>query len=450
MSEHLPISVSLAKLLQRPVSAADRSRARLHLLDWLGCAIAGVPEPGCAEVRRLSEREGAGRCRIIGGGMAGPQAAALANGPLGTILEMDDVDKRGLLHPGPVIMPAVLAIAQEEGIDDGNALLDGIVAGYEAMVRVGRAAGEHRRMFHATATTGTFGAAAAGARLLGLNEEQTSWALGNAGQQASGLWQVRHERVFTKSFHDGRAAANGVAAALLAHDGYRGPQYVFEGPEGFFPAMCPGGDPAQILTDPEAGWLIHEVSFKPHAACRHAHPTIDAVLATRAQVGGREIREIAVRTYRDALIYCKHDNPSTPGEAKFSLTHTAAVAMLHGDADLARFTLETIADPAVTALRAKVTYAEDAEIHARFPAHFAAAATIILADGTIIASRIDDALGDPENPLDQAAVEAKARSLMAWGGMDEAAASRLIAATLTLGEGTKVNDMTAALPEMVA
>ena len=450
MSEHLPISVSLAKLLRRPVFAADRSRARLHLLDWLGCAIAGVAEPGCAEVRRLSAREGVGRCRIIGGGMAGPQAAALANGPAGTILEMDDVDKRGLLHPGPVIMPAVLAVAQDESIADGNALLDGIVAGYEAMIRVGRAAGEHRRMFHATATTGTFGAAAAGARLLGLSEEQTSWALGNAGQQASGLWQVRHELVFTKAFHDGRAAANGVAAALLAHDGYRGPQYVFEGPEGFFPAMCPGGDPEQILVDPKSDWLIHEVSFKPHAACRHAHPAIDAVLATRPQVGDREIREIAIRTYRDALIYCKNDEPRTPGEAKFSLTHTAAIAMIHGDADLARFTPETIADPAVAGLRSRVTYSVDDAIHARFPAHFTAAATVTLMDGSVVHAHINDALGDPENPLDQSDVEAKARSLMAWGGMDDAAASRLIAATLALGDGAAINDMTAALPETAA
>jgi 2-methylcitrate dehydratase PrpD len=267
------VSERLASLLARPVSDEIRARARLHLLDWCACAVAGLAEPAVQPVMRLVAREGSGPCRVLGGLRSGPLAAVLVNGPLGAVLEMDDVDKRALLHPGPVVVPAALAVAEVAGITDGDALLDAIVRGYEAMIRVGRAAGaSHYRNHHATGTCGTFGAAAAGASLLGLDPTRTAWALGAAGQQAAGLWQVRHEPGLMKAFHDGRAASNGVAGALLASDGFVAPLRVFEGPQGFFAALAPEGDPEAILTGEGDPWRLWDVSFKPHAACRHAHP----------------------------------------------------------------------------------------------------------------------------------------------------------------------------------
>jgi 2-methylcitrate dehydratase PrpD len=446
MSGQITVSESLQPILARAIDSTTRARARLHLLDWLGCTIAGISEPGCGEVRRLAEREGAGACRIIGGGMVGPQAAALANGPPGAVLEMDDVDKRALLHPGPVVMPALLAVAQAHGVTDGARFLDAIVVGYEAMIRTGRAAGNHYRMFHPTATCGTFGAAAGAARLMGLNARQSAWALGNAGQQAAGLWQVRHEQVHTKALHDGRAAANGVAAALLAADNYAGPLAIFEGPQGFFPAMCPGGDPQAILADPEADWAIHEVSFKPHAACRHAHAVIDAVLAAVRANPGRPVAAIDVASYADALIFCRHTEPTTAGEAKFSLAHAAAAAAIHGHADLPLFTAQACHDPAVAALRPHVTAIEDPAITALYPAHFGARAAVRFADGGRETVAVEDALGDPEKPLDAAALEAKARALFAWGELDAAVGDALVDTVLHLGEGSDLAALFALLP----
>ena len=394
----------------------------------------------------MARLEGAGPCRVIGGARSGPLAAALANGPAGALLEMDDVDRRGLLHPGPVVIPAALAAAEACGQDDGDALLDAVVRGYEAMIRVGRAVGPHHAArFHVTASCGGFGAAAAGASVLGLDEMQTAWAVGNAGQQAFGLWQARHEPVFTKALHDGRAAANGLSAALLARDGYAGPLAIFEGPQGFFHGLCPDGDPQAVVEGGDA-WAIHEVSFKPHAACRHAHAAIDAVLALRAQAGGAGLEALEIQTYRDAIVFCDRPHLTTPIEGKFSLQHAAAVAWRHGDAGLERFTVEALQEAETETLRARVSVSEAATLTARYPAHFGAVARARLADGRVIDAHAADALGDSENPMDRAAIMAKARALTAWGGLERTAAERLIETALNLGQGAGVADLSAALP----
>jgi len=444
------LAEKLASHLARKPSEIERERARLHVLDWVACAVAGSVEPGAAEPRALAALEGTGPCRVIGGRRAGPLAAALANGPAGALLEMDDVDRRGLLHPGPVVIPAALAAAEATGGDDGEALLDAIVRGYEAMIRVGRAVGPHHAArFHVTASCGGFGAAAAGASIVGLDAIQTAWALGNAGQQAFGLWQVRHEPVFTKAFHDGRAAANGLSAAFLARSGYAGPLAIFEGPQGFFHGLCPDGEPTAVLarTGAEAnGWVIHEVSFKPHAACRHAHAAIDAVLALRVQAGGVELEALEIASYRDAIVFCDRSSPATSAQAKFSLQHAAAAAWVYGDADLERFTLAAVTEARLVDLRPLISVTEAPALSARFPAHFGAVGRARLADGRMLEVEAADALGDPECPIDEAALVAKARTLMAWGGLDAAATERLIEAALTLGRGASVLDLSAALP----
>jgi 2-methylcitrate dehydratase PrpD len=445
MSGHLSsITERLADVLARPVSADDRARARLHLLDWVGCAVAGSREADVARVAALAEAEGQGPCRIVGRGRVGPQAAALANGPAGAILEMDDVDRRALLHPGPVVMPAALALAEHLGVTDGDVLLDSIVCGYESMIRIGRAAGSsHYRFFHPTGTIGGFGAAAAGASLMGLDGERTAWALGLAGQQGAGLWRARHELGSVKALHDGRAASNGVASALLAREGFRGPLRVLEGEQGLFPAMAPEADPEAVLT-PADGWRIHEVSFKPHAACRHSHPAIDAALALRARIGGLP-DAIRVETYRDSVLFCDKPLPTTVPEAKFSLQHSVAVALIHGDAGLAQFEPGTLADPEIAALRARVSVAVVDDLTAAYPARFGAR-LIATVDGVERWIEALNAHGDPENPLSPEAVRDKARALMAWGGMDSDAAERLIAAVEGLGVTTTVAALSAALP----
>jgi 2-methylcitrate dehydratase PrpD len=412
------LTEGLWALALRPAAPADRARAALQLLDWLGCALAGsATETGRGLLSVLSPE---GRPFALA-----PEAMAAALGGLGSILEMDDVHRTALLHPGPVVVPAALAMAGA-----GGDLAAALLAGTEAMVRLGRAAGPgHYALFHPTATCGGLGAAAAAARAAGLAPAAAASAMGHAMSLAGGLWQCRNEPAMTKHWHVAEAARRGVAAARLAAAGLPGPRAILEGPQGFFAGLAPGGDPARVLA-PAPGWLLHEVSFKPWPACRHAHPAIDAALALRAEVGAAPVAAVRVETYADAVAFCDRPAPVTPAEARFSLQHAVAVALARGAPALCDFDAPQAAPAAVAALRAKVTVAEAARFTARYPAHFGARVAVRLADGRALAAEVADAFGDPEVPMDAAAVVAKFHRLAAAGGIGGAEAGALADAAL--------------------
>lgn len=409
----MPLARQLAGCLASPVGAADRARASLHLLDWAACAIAGRAEL-------------AGR--ILLGQMDGSAGArAFAWGGLGNILEMDDVDKRGRLHPGPVIIPAVLALAFETRAE-GDVILEAIVRGYEATIRLGRATGNgHYTLWHTTGTCGAIGAGAACASLLGLRVTETAHTLALALSQSSGFWQTRHEPAsMGKQLHTAVAARAGLDAARLAAAGFLGPMTILEGPQGFFAAMCPDPHPAAVIA-PIDGWRIHEVSFKPWPACRHAHAAIDAALALRArhiQLSPGEV--IRIETYRDALGFCDKPVPRSVMEAKFSLQHAVAVALLRGPPQLSDFSHDSINDPDVSDLRSRVCLGTAPEFDAVYPERFGAAVTI--GDCRVA---VPDALGDPENPVSDARIRSKAASLMQAGGLSADAVDAMISATPT-------------------
>lgn len=436
---------ALAGLLQRPIGADDRRRAALHVLDWIGCAVGGaVTPPGIAMIA-YGHTLPTGRCRAIGGLSLASRDAALVNGAFGNVLEMDDLYRTALVHPAPVVVPAALAVAEEAGAP-ASALLDAVVRGFEAMIRVGRSVGPtHYKYFHNTATCGVFGSAAAAGSLLGLDVDRMVDALGNAGTQAAGLWQCRLEDTMSKQLHNGRAAQSGVIAAQLAVHGFTGAQLIFEGPLGFYKGMCPDGSPERLVDEPGAPWLIYGTSFKPWPACRHAHPTIDAALAARERVSPDHVRRIVVDTYRDAVAICDNRSPHTPVQAKFSLQHAAAVVLLRGAPKLEDFDLSAAEDPAVVALRAKVELRESDTFTKAYPAHFGATIRIEMDRGEPVIRSVSDALGDPENPLGTRALCDKTRMLLASAGYSGEAAEEIIGAALALaGHGT-VSDLTAQL-----
>lgn len=422
----------LVALLRRPVTAADRRRAALHVLDWLGCAAAGAKTPPGLAMIAYGRTLPPGACRTVGGLSLASRDAALVNGAVGNVLEMDDFYRTALVHPGPVVVPAALAVAQETGVT-GEAMLDALVRGFEAMIRVGRSVGPtHYEHFHNTATCGVFGSAAAAGSLLGLDDDQMVDALGNAGTQASGLWQCRLEDTMSKQLHNGRAAQAGLMAAQLAAHGFTGAERILEGPLGFYSGMCPDAEPSMLLAEPGAPWLLHGASFKPWPACRHTHPTIDAALAARKAIDIGKVRRIVVETYRDAVGVCDRPTPRTPVEAKFSLQHASAVVLLRGKPALADFDVSAAADPEVAALRAKVELHANAAYTRAYPAHFGASMRIELANGEVVARDIPDALGDPENPLSDEALRAKARMLLASAGYARRAADDMLEAAMTV------------------
>ncbi|WP_077228854.1 MmgE/PrpD family protein [Sphingomonas hengshuiensis] len=406
MADDESLTERIVRHARRPKSEAVRARARLHLLDWLGC-VAGALRSPVAEVQRA----------------AGCGSAIDRAGWLGNVLEMDDIHRSAILHPGPVIWPTALAVP-DAPLD---AALDAAIGGYEAMILVGAMFdANHYRHWHTTATAGTFGAAMTAALAIGADEAQCVSALGLAGSVTGGLWQMRHEPVMAKQWHLAHAVRTGRAAAVEAANGITGPRYILEGPQGLFAASCARAKPL-ALGD---GWQLEQVSFKPWGACRHAHPAIDAALTLRAQ--GQLVLPVHVGTYRDAITFCDRPSPASVVEAKFSLQHAIAIVVARGVPQLADFEPEAIAE--LAPLRAQVTVAESSAITAAYPAHYGAR---VSCDAGVVA--LVDTLGDPERPMDGDAIVEKARTLMAWGGLDDVAAGQAIDAAL---QGRAVRDVT--------
>jgi len=373
----------LAAHLLRPVSPNVQTRARLHLLDWLGCVLA-ARQSKQAQIARRAEPDVLTRAAL-----------------LGNVLEMDDVHRTALLHPGPVVWPAALSAARETGCGM-DALLDGAVRGYEAMISVGATFDAHHYAhWHNSATAGGFGGAVAAVAIFGLDADGIADALGHAGSLAGGLWRMRHEPGMTKQLHVAQASLTGLWHARLARAGARGPRAILEGEQGLYAAMTQVPRPLEL----GASWRMEEVSFKPWGACRHVHPAIDAALTLKA--AGRLATPVHVESYADALRFCDRPEPKTVLEAKFSLQHGIAIVLDKGEPELADFEPDAIAR--LASLRAQVTIAEDAALTAAYPAHFGARI------GELV---LTDTLGDPERPLSPAQIEAKARALIGWGSAE--------------------------------
>lgn len=384
----------LARHLARPVGAADRQHARRHLLDWLGCVAGALGSDVAPVVRGL------------------PGSAVQRAAWLGNKLEMDDVHRDAILHPGPVIWPSVLAALGPATTMDG--LLDAAVRGYEATIAIGSTFDAHHYAhWHTTTTAGIFGAAvaalSAGAPELA-TAAATGWedrlvdALGLAGSVSGGLWQMRHEPGDAKQWHIAHAVATGLHAASAVRAGARAPQFVLEGPQGLHAAATTAPRPLAL----PAQWRLHEVSFKPWAACRHAHPAIDAALALKDRLGHLD-GPITVETYADALTFCDRPAPTSEIEAKFSIQHAVGLVALAGAPQPADFDAAAVARTA--AVRARVALREDPEFTTRYPAHFGA--RVRCGDAEIT---LEDCRGDPERPIGEPELLAKAGALLAHGG----------------------------------
>jgi 2-methylcitrate dehydratase PrpD len=439
---------ALTRLLKRPIDAEARQRSAMHLLDWIGCAIAGSSQPTGKILTARAALAVSGPISVIGASpITSAEEAAFLNGGLGNIFEMDDVHRTAILHPGPVTIPAALAAAEASNAT-GAELLEGIVRGYEAVIRLGSSVGPgHYAEWHNTATCGPFGSAAAVSSILNIGDEATVWALGNAGTQASGPWRCRHEDVMTKQLHTARAAQAGYAAASLAASGFTGPEYILEGEQGFYSAMCPDAQPENLLLNPEGAWKVWETSFKPWPACRHAHPAIDAALLLRDEElpPPQAIKAIEIKTYGDAKVFCDRPTPVSTIDAKFSLQHSVALSLLLGPPELSGFSLQAISRADISSLRNKMKVTVSPGLDKAYPRHFGCEVRLSFVTGEIRAARVLDALGDPENPLRNDQIIAKSRMLMDTARVAPDQKEQVIQACLQLPYGGSLRDLTAAI-----
>lgn len=426
------VAEKLATIVARPVPGATVERVCSHLLDWIACAALGATAPvarGFIADGRLGRD---GPSVTFGAGRRAEETAAFVNGALGNIFEMDDIHRTSIVHAGDVVIPAALAVAEVSGAS-GKQLLGAIAAGYEAAIRLGIAAGaDHYARWYNTATCGVFGAAVAAGRILGLDAEGLARALALAGMQTSGLWQCRLEPGGGKQLATAHAAAAGLRAARLAASGVEGPRAILEGPLGFFAAMAPAGDPWTVVEGAAGEWLLADVSFKPWPACRHAHPVIEAALHLRQEAEGAELSSALVETYAPAIAFCDDPAPDTPHRGRFSLQHAFAVAWHGGAPTLAEFEPDALSDPAIVALRGRVSVAADDGFSAKFPAAYGARLTVDIRGRGTRVHEVATAKGDPENPMSASELAAKAEALLLAAGLSVQQIDRLATAVRDL------------------
>lgn len=392
-----------------PISARDNAAVVLHMLDWLGCAVAGATtKVGHA----MAQAGGGAAIHPLAPQGRGAAEYAFALGGFGSLLEMDDVHRTAILHPGPVIWPAVIASATAE---TANRATEAALRGYQTMIRLGQSVGQgHYAQFHNTSTCGGLGSAVAAAWMLGLDQTRTQWAMAHALSTSGGLWECRNEPGATKHLHVAEAARRGVQAALAARAGIAGPLRILEGAQGFYAGLASDGDPALLFQN--AGWALHDTSFKPWPACRHAHAAIDATLALRDMRLGPAER-IVIETYADAVLFCDRPTPTDPAAARFSLQHAVSVALLDGPPTLAAFEGSALERPDYAALREICEVVEDPEMTNAYPAHFGARIRAMF-DGVDTVVHVPDAWGDTENPMSASAVQAKFAMLAAHANID--------------------------------
>jgi 2-methylcitrate dehydratase PrpD len=397
------------------VPRTTRDAAVRHLLDGFGTALAAVRSDAAAPaVTVATGLGGPEEATVIGSRVrVSAPAAALANGTLVHALDFDDTHAGGLVHATAVVLPAVFAVGQQVGAD-GQQALEATVVGLEVACRVAAAAPHrfHARGLHATMVAGVFSAAAVSSRLMGLDAETTTSALGIAGSQAGGLLAFLGTGASTKQLHPGFASQSGIIAARLAAAGATGPATVFDGPHGVYDALAGGdADAESIVRGLGSSWETERIGIKPYPACQLSHATIDAVRDARSRraFGPEDVVAIEALVHPDsAAVVCEGDEltrPRSPYAAKFSLPWTVAALIHDGVLEPATFEEASIARPEVAELAARVTWrpASGAGVAADAPG----SVRVTLTDGSVVEGAVVRSSGGPDNPLDREQLLAK-------------------------------------------
>jgi 2-methylcitrate dehydratase PrpD len=391
------------------VREGARKEATRSILNWVGCAVGGSGhETLDRALAALSEVSGPPVATVLGRKeRLDVLHAALMNGMSSHVLDYDDTHLETIIHPAGPVVPALLALAERKTVS-GQDFLHAFVLGTEVECRIGKAVypSHYDVGWHITGTAGVFGAAAAAGRLLGLDETQMTWALGIAATQSSGLREMFG--TMCKAFHPGRAAQNGLLAALLASRNFTSSERGIEAPRGFAFVAATERDLSAITDRLGETYEVTRNTYKPFACGVVIHPAIDACIQLREEHGltAGQIEGISLRVNPLVLELTGKKTPATGLEGKFSVYHASAVAILHGAAGPKEFSDPVVQDPAVIALRDRVTAQEDKgvrehEVHA----------TIQLKDGRRLEKHIDKVLGSLERPLTDAQLEAKFRGL---------------------------------------
>jgi len=393
-----------------PLSPRVLHHAKRAVIDWHAAWIPGaVVPPATLLEKALAEELDRGEARRAHGRRPTMRAAALINGSAAHTVEVDDIFREGIYHPGAPTISAALALAQGENAP-GERFLRAVTVGYEISTRIGAAMGRaHYKYWHNTGTIGVFGAAAAAAELMQLDAKRFAHALATVTTFAAALQQAFRMDSMSKPLHAGRAAEAGLTAALAAREGVTGSLDVIEGEAGFGKAMSNGPDWEKALATLGRDFHITQMTLKNHACCGHTFAAIDGALELqkRMKLAAREIERIRVGSYRAAKEVSGYESPRTGAEARFSLKYVVATALTHGSVRLAAFEPARLNDAATRDLMDRIEVAIDPELDAAFPKQRAARVEITTRDGRREAFLQPTRIGDPDAPLSDAQLDDK-------------------------------------------
>lgn len=391
--------------------------AKRTILDTIGVALAGSSQPVAQIVKKyLSEVKEAEQSTVIGLGVkTSCVEAAFANGIIAHCLDYDDllrpVAGAGAPHVSAVVLPAALAIAERES-KTGEELIEAYILGCEITYRVGRGVEptHYNSGFHNTATEGIFGAAVAASKLLGLNYEEITYALGIAGSEASGLQE--NFGTMTKPFHAGQAAAKGVRASLLAGLGFNSSKSIFEGKFGFCNVLAKNPRIDEIIKNMGQPFSLPQICLKFYPCCGGSHSAICAALelAKEYHIREEDIEQVVVRCDQQVAKVVTYEKPKTPLEGKFSFQFPIALALSEKKVTLQEFTDERIKDPKIVGLMQRVKVIPTPELRQTDPMGRSQVVEVKLKDGRQLVKRCDYFPGTPRNPLSEEELFEKYRS----------------------------------------
>ncbi len=406
-------------LFREPLTEEVAGQAKTLILDHLGVCLRGVKLPwGEGVARHAARHAGSGKALVVANGVrTAPAIAAMANATAAHGLEMDDTHDASISHPGAVVIAAALAIGHERGCS-GDEMLRAIVAGYEVVARLGIATGARDIIahgFHPTALFCGFGAAAAGALLMGFDEERLTRGWGLLLSTAGGSMQFSEDPRGTtvKRLHAGYGAHNGLLACELVVLGFDGPEDAFAGRYGLCRIF--GRDPQldQLsVPDGEAPEILN-ISIKPYPCCRLFHSTLDALSEVTDGYTLEPGHIESVRVGGPEIVVTQHmvRRPASVMAAQYNLPHIIAAALLHGPTAYEGYELDKLADPEILAISDRVNAEFSPEMEELFPARCGTWVEITVRDGSTRRAEVIDSLGTPRRPMGWDDVLAKTMAL---------------------------------------
>jgi 2-methylcitrate dehydratase PrpD len=438
-----PVTRTLARFVatqpSRGWSDGVDHEAHRTFLNWVGCAVGGaLHEAAQAALDAVAMLQPAPQATVLGRAervdMAG---AALVNGITSHVFDFDDTHLKTIIHPAGPVASAVLALAETIGAN-GRQVIDALVLGIDVSCRLGNVMypDHYDRGWHITGSTGTLGAAAGCARLLGLDEDRTAMALGIAASQPVGMRE--QFGTMTKPFHPGGAARAGLLSALLAKHGFTASAKAIEAPRGYVQVVSTKCDWNEATDELGNRFEVSFNTYKPFACGIVIHPSIDACVQLRARgVRAEDVERIELKVHSLVLELTGKKEPQDGLQGKFSVYHGCAAGLLFGRAGEAEYADEIVCRADVTALRRKVVATVDDSID-----EAAADVTAILKDGRREHVFVEHAIGSLERPMTDADLEGKFRTL-AEPILGSERAGDLIAACWTLGAAANVSSLVA-------